>query len=292
MASLGNRLRQVRLERGVPLSEIAAETRISVRYLEALENEDLKILPGAIFARSFARQYARFVGIDEAEIEDEVQSLFHNEGEKVEPGPLGNGTIHVEPLPEMTTRGNSSMARLWPIAGLAAAVVATTGLYMGWQRFQQYRMEPVSLDQPEPHAAAAAAAAVAAKSIQVAEEPPVQPLPAAAANEVPVPQAAGHGMAVRLVASEKTWVSISANGKNVFSGILQANEVRNLSGVERARMIVGNAGGLQVLTDGKSIGPIGPPGQVRIVLLTPEGPQILRRQESVQSTESSETGGF
>lgn len=97
-------------------------------------------------------------------------------------------------------------------------------------------------------------------------------------------------MLVKLVASEKTWVSISANGKVVFSGILQPNEVRNLAGVERARMVVGNAGGLEVLTDGKSIGPIGPPGQVRVVLITPEGPQIIRRPPSDHPNESSDSG--
>jgi len=286
MPSLGNRLRQVRLERGVPLSEIAAETRIGVRYLEALENEDLKVLPGAIFARSFARQYARFVGIDEAEIEDDIQSLFHNEDEAIAPASAENRPIRVEPLPEMTTRGASRMRKLWSVAGLLAAVVASTGLYIGWQRVQQYRLEPA------PGEPVATLPVKAPTPLPIPTEATAEPLAALATREVPVPQVTGPGMAVRLVASEKTWVSISANGKNVFSGILQANEVRNLTGVERARMVVGNAGGLQVLTDGKSIGPIGPPGQVRIVLLTPEGPQILRQQHSVQPSESSETGGY
>jgi hypothetical protein len=44
-------------------------------------------------------------------------------------------------------------------------------------------------------------------------------------------------------------------------------------------MVIGNAAGVDVIADGKSIGPIGPPGQVRFVLLTPEGPQILTKRE-------------
>jgi hypothetical protein len=86
-------------------------------------------------------------------------------------------------------------------------------------------------------------------------------------------------MAVQVVASERTWVSITVNGRSVFSGTLQPNESRTLSRVERARMVIGNAAGVDVIADGKSIGPIGPPGQVRFVLLTPEGPQILTKRE-------------
>jgi hypothetical protein len=86
-------------------------------------------------------------------------------------------------------------------------------------------------------------------------------------------------MAVQVVASEQTWVSITVNGRSVFSGTLQPNETRTLSRVERARMVIGNAGGVDVITDGKSIGPIGPPGQVRFVLLSPDGPRILTKRE-------------
>ncbi|MBK5290825.1 MAG: DUF4115 domain-containing protein [Acidobacteriia bacterium] len=263
------------------LSCIAAETRIGVRYLEALENEDVKVLPGAIFARSFARQYASYVGIDEREIEADVQELFQTEDilPLMDPSRPING-IHLEPLPELARAHNPVSKRLpWPVLGLAAAVAVCSGAYMGWQRIQEYWL-----------ALPAGGAAEAARNAP--EKPPATPPPSEApqaatvapanvtaqqqAQEVPVPPGASQGMAVRIVASDKTWLSISANGKNVFSGILHPNEARSMTGVERARMVVGNAGGVDVLTDGKSIGPIGPPGHVRVVLLTPEGPQILR----------------
>ena len=49
---------------------------------------------------------------------------------------------------------------------------------------------------------------------------------------------------------------------------------RTISGVENARLVVGNAGGVKIATNGKDIGPIGLPGQVRTVTLSPEGPKI------------------
>ncbi len=66
-ATIGEQLRLAREERGIPLREISNETRISVRYLEAIEASDYKRLPGGIFNRSFVRAYARCIGYDEKE---------------------------------------------------------------------------------------------------------------------------------------------------------------------------------------------------------------------------------
>jgi cytoskeleton protein RodZ len=61
----GEHLRREREMRGVTLEEIAAATRISPRFLEALENEQWERLPGGAFNRGFIRSVARFLGLDE-----------------------------------------------------------------------------------------------------------------------------------------------------------------------------------------------------------------------------------
>ena len=66
-ASIGERLRLAREERGIGLREICDQTRISVHYLEAIEANDYKRLPGGVFNRSFIKAYARCVGYDERE---------------------------------------------------------------------------------------------------------------------------------------------------------------------------------------------------------------------------------
>ena len=65
MATLGDRLRREREARGISLEKISAQTRIGVRFLKAIEENTLDRLPGGIFNRSFVRQYARFLKIDE-----------------------------------------------------------------------------------------------------------------------------------------------------------------------------------------------------------------------------------
>lgn len=66
-ASFGEQLRLAREARGISLREISEQTRISTRYLEAIERGDLKRLPGGIFNRSFIKAYAKYIGYDEAE---------------------------------------------------------------------------------------------------------------------------------------------------------------------------------------------------------------------------------
>ena len=63
--TIGEQLRLAREERGLPLREISEQTRISMRYLEAIETNDYKRLPGGIFNRSFVKSYAKCVGFDE-----------------------------------------------------------------------------------------------------------------------------------------------------------------------------------------------------------------------------------
>src|SRR5919108_116085 len=64
MASFGDNLRRERELRGVELREVAEATKISIRFLEALEQDRVDVLPGGIFPRAFVRQYARYLGLD------------------------------------------------------------------------------------------------------------------------------------------------------------------------------------------------------------------------------------
>ena len=62
--SVGARLKQVRESKRVTLRQIANTTRIAVSALDAIERDDVKKLPGGIFARSFVRAYASELKLD------------------------------------------------------------------------------------------------------------------------------------------------------------------------------------------------------------------------------------
>src|SRR5436853_7111785 len=65
--TFGEELRRERLIRDVPLEEISAATKISVRLLSALERSDFAKLPAPVFTRGFIRAYCLHLGLDPVE---------------------------------------------------------------------------------------------------------------------------------------------------------------------------------------------------------------------------------
>ncbi|MGI8744215.1 MAG: helix-turn-helix domain-containing protein [Bryobacteraceae bacterium] len=57
-----------RQKRGVSLEQIADKTKISIRFLRAIESEEFEKLPGGLFSTSYIRQYAAAIGFDESEL--------------------------------------------------------------------------------------------------------------------------------------------------------------------------------------------------------------------------------
>src|SRR5882724_8433343 len=75
MHSVGEMLRNERQRQNRSISAIASETRISSRYLEAIEADDLSALPGGFFYKSFVKQYSGALGIDFGGLESEVDRV-------------------------------------------------------------------------------------------------------------------------------------------------------------------------------------------------------------------------
>jgi hypothetical protein len=83
--TLGQKLRQAREENGISVSEVAEQTRIAPLYIESIDNDDYRSLPGGIFNRGFVKSYAKYVGIDEQEaLLDYARLLNDTEGNDVE----------------------------------------------------------------------------------------------------------------------------------------------------------------------------------------------------------------
>ena len=81
-------LRAQRLRMGVSLEQIEAETKISRRFLEAIEAGEYEKLPGGVFTRSYIRQYAARTGYDAAEILADCARRSEGMGQKGEGRPM------------------------------------------------------------------------------------------------------------------------------------------------------------------------------------------------------------
>jgi cytoskeletal protein RodZ len=85
--TLGEKLRQAREERGITISEVAEQTRISALYLGCIENDDYRTLPGGIFNKGFVKSFAKYVGVDEQEALQDYAQLIAAQGSPVDDDP-------------------------------------------------------------------------------------------------------------------------------------------------------------------------------------------------------------
>jgi cytoskeletal protein RodZ len=116
MSPLGETLQRARLSRGVTFEEAERVTRISRKYLEALELENFSILPAPVFARGFLRSYADYLGLDPAEL-----LPFFPVGHVEEP--------KLEPLPEVSDPRTWNMSSLLAVGVMGFLILLVILLY-------------------------------------------------------------------------------------------------------------------------------------------------------------------
>ena len=62
------KLAEARQRRGLSLKDISESTKISLRFLEAIEAEEFEKLPGGVFTVNYLKQYAAAIGYPEEDL--------------------------------------------------------------------------------------------------------------------------------------------------------------------------------------------------------------------------------
>ena len=246
----GEHLRREREMRGVSLDEISAATRISTRFLEAIEKDQWDQLPGGVFNRGFIRSIARFLGLDEDSLVAEY-SL----------GNSGGAHVHSAAVAQQPNR----MPRNWRPAATAAVVIVLVlaGGIFGWHRYRSDvsawihgRYLAMRAGHHVEVARQPVALAPAASDARVPAEP------AAAANPAPAV------LTLKLQANKPADVKISADGKIVFDGAVQPGDTRQFDAQDTFEISASDSGALALELNGQALPPIGMPGQSGGVTLT------------------------
>jgi cytoskeletal protein RodZ len=216
MASFGENLKRERELRGVSLRDLADATKISIRFLEALEKGRVDQLPGGLFPRAFVRQYARHLGLDAEKVVSEF--LFEH----------GESGLPEKPPPPRPTGPRVSRGLLLFL------VVALAGAFLTWKRLGAAR-DAASVLPP-------------ATSLPVVIQPTDRvypPPPSLGALSTPV-TVTGSGITLSLTAQADCWVLAEADGQTVLNRVLSSGESQTFEARGQIVLSVGNAGGLVI----------------------------------------------
>ena len=247
MASFGDSLRRERELRGIDLRDVAEATKISLRFLQALESDRIEILPGGIFPRSFVRQYANYLGLD---ADRKVAEFLYHFG-------------HETPAIPAPSRARPR-SRLPVFVGVGVVVLAALGAW-GFARWR---------DRPAAESVGIAAPTSTFPPDRV-YPPPTPTLPSEGA--VPTSQ----GLVLSLAARQTCWVAVQADGKKMVDRVLSPGETESVTAASELVLSVGNAGGVSFTVNGRPGISLGEEGVVRRnILITRQSlPSLL--QESV-----------
>ena len=267
-SGVGAMLREERLRQGQSLEQIAHQTKISQRFLQAIEADDFAVLRTAVFTRNFVRQFASALGMDPVPLlaglpKIDIESLVLPDTSQFS-RPRGHR------LPGFSDRrwATALSSFLW----IALAAGVSTGAYLYFNSRPNSNFNPKHAPPARKVEIAAVAPAPAATPVAVPAAVPAMAEPvlqdtAAIPSKSPVQ--------VVLRAREASWVQIIADGKNAFTGMLNPNDSRTVDAVALVKVTAGNAGGLELSLNGKPLGPLGPSGEVRTMRLTADGPQLV-----------------
>lgn len=227
MPSFGENLRRERELRGVSLRDIAEATKISVRFLQAIEQDRVDVLPGGLFPRAFVRQYARCLGLDADRL---VAEFLYAHGDGV--------TESVAPPPS-----HEEGRRV----GVILLVVAL-GIGLLW------------LPKSGPTRPRAAEAPAATPPVST---PPVERVYPAPAQAVSASESASENLVLNLSARQSCWVQVQVDGRTVLNRVLNEGETETLEAQGEIVLSVGNAGGLSFTINDRRGVPLGRSGEVR-----------------------------
>ena len=232
--TVGAILKEARLAKGISLADAEKGTSIRSRYLQAVENDEYDKTPGEVFLKGIIRNYGNFLGLNGPELVNEykasaagmaaevVRSQGIREVDKVrlniqlkEKRDIGSGTGRFE-MPKLPMK--QCLAGLAVVAVLAAgyfAIPATINYFKNMPKEEAKQTEPVK---------PAATAAVALDKVTV-----------------------------DLEAEGDCWLEASADGKELFAGILHAKESKHFEAKDKLIVKYGNIGVVRIKVNGQPV---------------------------------------
>jgi cytoskeleton protein RodZ len=246
----GEHLRREREMRGVSLDEISAATRISTRFLEAIEKDQWELLPGGVFNRGFIRSIARFLGLDEDSLVAEYAL-----------GTASDAHVHV------AAQRSHHMPRNWRPAAAAVVTIALViaGGIFGYRRYGSGIAARLHERFLTGRAGARAGVSTSQPALPDTGAVNVSQAPAAVP---PVSDQAPAGLALKIQAAKQADVKVIADAEVVFDGTVQPGDVKQFKAQDSFEITSSESSAVSLELNGQTMAPMGTTGQPGSVALT------------------------
>ena len=235
--SVGTILKEARLAKGLSIADAEQATSVRARYLEAVENDEYEKTPGEVFLKGIIRNYGNYLGLDGLELvklykanhqgvaAENINSAGIREVEKVrlniqlkEKRDIGSGTGRFE-MPQLPMKQIA--------AGLAVVVLLGIG-YVAVPKVIDYFKNMPQAEQKQEEVQANASTAVKPPSVL-------------------------DKVQVEMEAKDSCWTEVTADGKEVFVGMLNAKDKRTFEAKDKIVVKYGNIGAMKLVVNGQPV---------------------------------------
>lgn len=273
MESPGEYLKREREQRAVSLEDISNTTKIRVGLLTAIERNDFDDLPATPFVKGFIQAYCRYLGLDVQDAmlryEAYIRSIAENE------------TSALKQTPADKIRKLEPPALYHPLLIIAIVVVSLLviagGVYTIISKKQTSPAPDSSSDKDlrgQPYSQINHSPGEHSKNkVEAKKEEPSLPIKpegqAGITLNSSVPKTSVGPLTLVIEAAKPTWVKAEIDGQNPFEVSLKEGEKIKWNAKESFFVLIGNAGGVNAIFNGESLGRLGEEGKVVKLVLPP-----------------------
>ncbi len=307
--TLGSYLKNQRESKKISLKEVAKNTRVREHILKAIEEDRHDLLPPHTYVKGFLSAYAKYLRLDENEILLRYERILKGgpvAPPSAEPSPKKEKTVEPpeskkkifpppssEPQEEMIAASPSEPKKkrerntrpIWIIAVVIAAGLAAVYFFSPYPSKSPESLpeKPVAEKTPLEEKATtpippvpAVTSAPEEKPIIKEKEPVTPSSPVASTTSAPESKP----ISLQLKAVEETWISLEVDDQPGKTMTLKTGETFSAQATNRIRMLLGNAGGLEMTWNGKKLEPFGKSGEVVKLLFTSKEVEVKRLEKT------------
>ena len=276
--TVGQTVARARTEAGLTVAQVAGSTRVRATLIENIEKDDFRLCGGDVYAKGHLKSIATAVGLDPVELaaaydvqRGTVAPVVTADEPVAAPAPISAASTGLAG----TLGAQMSTQRSGPnwsaVMGLALALVIGVGLISYLTGRPSTSTDVASSLTPTP-SVSQTSARPSSPSSTPSTAPTTEPSTSSSPTDV---LAQADGVVVKLtVTGARSWVRATngPGGKTLYEGILNAGDTKTFRDKNLVSLVVGNAGAVSLVVNGKDLGNPGNGGQVVKVKFGPGDP--------------------